>query len=109
MDTKCPYCKTDILEFRQNLAGGTFICPNCGYQYVYNEEQFQIYNSNKALIEQRIEQYHKNYSNLPTCPHCGSTSITTGARGVSGFWGFIGASKTVNRCANCGHTWTPKG
>lgn len=46
---------------------------------------------------------------LPTCPRCGSTSITTGARGVSGFWGFIGASKTVNRCANCGHTWTPKG
>lgn len=45
---------------------------------------------------------------LPTCPRCGSTSITTGARGVSGFWGFIGASKTVNRCANCGHTWTPK-
>ena len=46
---------------------------------------------------------------LPTCPRCGSTSITTGARGVSGFWGFIGASKTVNRCANCGHTWTPRG
>lgn len=46
---------------------------------------------------------------LPTCPRCGSTSITTGARGVSGFWGFVGASKTVNRCANCGHTWTPKG
>lgn len=48
-------------------------------------------------------------SKLPTCPRCGSTSVTTGARGVSGFWGFIGASKTVNRCANCGHTWTPRG
>lgn len=42
-----------------------------------------------------------------TCPRCGSTQITTGPRGVSGFWGFIGASKTVNRCASCGKTWEP--
>lgn len=46
-------------------------------------------------------------SNVPKCPKCGSTSISTGARGVNHFWGFIGASKTVNRCANCGHTWKP--
>lgn len=44
----------------------------------------------------------------PKCPRCGSTSITTGARGVNNFWGFLGASKTVNRCGNCGHTWTPR-
>lgn len=42
------------------------------------------------------------------CPKCGSTSITTGARGVNQFWGFLGASQTVNRCANCGFTWNPK-
>lgn len=42
------------------------------------------------------------------CPRCGGTQITTSARGVNGFWGFIGASKTVNRCANCGKTWEPK-
>lgn len=41
------------------------------------------------------------------CPKCDSTQITTGARGVSHFWGFIGASKTVNRCAKCGYTWKP--
>ena len=46
---------------------------------------------------------------IPICPKCGSTSITTGARGVNGIFGFIGASKTVNRCASCGYTWTPKG
>lgn len=47
--------------------------------------------------------------NMIHCPKCGSTSISTGARGVNHFWGFIGASKTVNRCAKCGHMWTPKG
>lgn len=41
------------------------------------------------------------------CPRCGSTSITTGARGINWTLGLIGASKTVNRCAKCGHTWQP--
>ena len=48
-------------------------------------------------------------TSAPHCPRCGSTSISTGARGVNQFWGFIGASKTVNRCAKCGHMWEPKG
>lgn len=42
------------------------------------------------------------------CPKCGSTQITAGARGVNAVWGFIGASKTVNRCMNCGLSWAPK-
>lgn len=45
---------------------------------------------------------------VPKCPKCGSTSITSSARGINFTWGLIGASKTVNRCANCGHTWKPK-
>lgn len=42
------------------------------------------------------------------CPKCSSTQITTGSRGYSLAWGFIGAGKTVNRCAKCGHSWQPK-
>ncbi len=49
----------------------------------------------------------QSYNNTPRCPRCGSTNITTGARGINFFWGPIGASKTVNRCANCGYTWKP--
>jgi len=45
---------------------------------------------------------------IPRCPKCGSTAITSGARGVNFTWGLIGASKTVNRCANCGNTWDPR-
>lgn len=44
----------------------------------------------------------------PKCPRCGSTSISTGARGFSWITGFLGSSKTVNRCGNCGHKWEPK-
>lgn len=45
--------------------------------------------------------------NIPTCPKCGSTAITAGQRGYSVWTGFLGSGKTVNRCANCGHSWTP--
>lgn len=41
------------------------------------------------------------------CPKCKSTSISTGARGFSVMSGFVGAGKTVNRCAKCGYTWKP--
>lgn len=41
------------------------------------------------------------------CPKCGSTNITTGQRGYSLLTGFLGSSKTMNRCGNCGYKWTP--
>lgn len=54
----------------------------------------------------KTQVQHQN-SNLIHCPKCDSTAITTGARGVNNFWGLLGASKTVNRCGNCGYTWKP--
>lgn len=45
--------------------------------------------------------------NKVKCPKCGSISITAGQRGYSLLTGFIGSSKTVNRCANCGNRWKP--
>jgi len=60
----------------------------------------------KTQLEQ-IRASREREMNVLHCPKCGSTNITTGARGINAFWGPIGASKTVNRCANCGHTWKP--
>ena len=60
----------------------------------------------KILKSMTCDEYQR--TKPATCPKCGSTSITTGARGVNLMWGLIGASKTVNRCASCGHTWKPK-
>lgn len=50
----------------------------------------------------------KQRLNQIRCPKCSSTSISTGSRGYSLAWGFIGANKTVNRCANCGYKWEPR-
>lgn len=53
------------------------------------------------------EKQRMREQGIPFCPQCGSTAITTGARGINATLGLIGASKTVNRCGNCGYTWKP--
>lgn len=101
------------------ILGSTFYCDKCnayataGTKIIQKKEETgelirdgeNLYINNQAARE----LIRRNSFSQPSCPKCGSTAITTGARGVSGFWGLIGASKTVNRCGNCGHTWTPKG
>lgn len=75
-------------------------------EYELKMSQFR---SNASAINTSEQETSKpRIDSSIVCPRCGSSSITTGARGANGFWGFIGASKTVNRCAKCGHTWTPR-
>lgn len=94
-DCECPLCKQNS----HILKGVEDTCSVCGY--VFNHEECKRINPDWTFG-------NKSKSKSPQCPKCGSTSITTGARGINLMWGLIGASKTVNRCANCGHTWKPK-
>ncbi len=64
------------------------------------------FQSRMAQFRNQVE-LQESENNKPKCPKCGSTNITTGARGANWAFGFIGASKTVNRCGDCGHTWKP--
>lgn len=75
-------------------------CSNCGKLHIMLEKHTTIDNRNsspKPTVN----------ANVPKCPNCGSTAITAGQRGYSFLTGFIGSSKTVNRCANCGYKWKP--
>lgn len=79
---------------------------------IYFKASFIDEFASKIVTEHSIpKEYNsgtKKYNpSVISCPRCGSTSITTGARGVNWTLGLIGASKTVNRCAKCGHTWQP--
>lgn len=67
-------------------------------EFQLNMSQFKA----NLLQMQAVEDTNKVH-----CPKCNSNQITTSARGVNHFWGFIGASKTVNRCAKCGYIWKP--
>ena len=85
-----------------------FICPKCNYtEYLKAENDYEI-----VLICKKcchcVTITQKQIRPALICPRCNSTAVTTGARGVNGFWGAIGASKTVNRCGNCGHMWEPR-
>jgi len=99
MDKFCSRCKKDTehsVFTTDNRA--TYICTICGYvEDIFVSETLQQ------------EWSAQQQPNLPKCPKCGSTAISTGARGFNLMSGMLGASKTVNRCANCGHTWKPNG
>lgn len=73
------------------------------YQLKMSQFKTNLKQQEQAQVSKREEE------NTIHCPKCGSTAITTGARGVNNFWGLLGASKTVNRCGNCGYTWKPNG
>lgn len=86
---KCPICKKEF-------TSGTFKCDLCGYKHFITPSD-ELNKQNQQL----------QTSNIPTCPKCGSTAITAGQRGYTLMSGLLGSNKTVNRCANCGHTWKP--
>lgn len=119
--TICPACKKGTLEDsvlthdefnliedvsdsdRQFLEAMIELKKNDPIEYQLKMSQFkaQVKQQEQAQVSKREEE------NTIHCPKCDSTAITTGARGVNNFWGLLGASKTVNRCGNCGYTWKP--
>lgn len=108
---------TDIIYNKQDLINN-FECKNCGGlrgEVEENNSKFGIRCSNchelNIMFTKHTSTLNKQnrYINTiqPRCPRCGSTAITAGQRGFSLWTGFIGSSKTVNRCANCGYKWKP--
>ena len=67
----------------------------------------QLLQSYQFPSSKEIESLRSRFDGIIKCPRCGSTSITTGQRGYKITTGFLGSSKTVNRCANCGYSWEP--
>lgn len=115
---KCPKCGNrggSLLENENVIASK---CNSCEEIMVVWEKDAEtgIIKDGKENIEALNAAYKKTgYPTRPKrddapvrCPKCGSTSISTGSRGYSLAFGFIGANKTVNRCAKCGHRWEPR-
>lgn len=110
--TICPKCNgTNITkeETDNELIG---CCSNCGNKTIILYKKYVAINNRnmKQPTKEEKEKFHKFLEdfNAIKCPKCGSKNITTSKRGFSIITGFIGANKTVNRCAKCGHHWTPK-
>lgn len=122
----CAVCNENTLIDKINDCGGSMIDTGISFEdfniirKISSDDLF--FNAMSELKKSNIIEYNLKMSQFKTqlnqqkqqqetnklrCPKCGSTSITAGARGVNFTWGLIGASKTVNRCANCGHTWKP--
>ena len=114
----CPECGGKMINTPINMEE-RFLIQRTSDNWDFMLAMIDLKKNNIIEFETRISQfraqakadgcYGKPKPDVLICPKCGSTAITTGARGANHFWGLIGASKTVNRCGNCGHTWKPKG
>lgn len=118
-DMICPFCKNKLVETNISEDDIDLLGEVSCYDRTFLEAMLELKDTDPIEYQLKLSQFkaqigqqkveEQRSSNIPKCPKCGSTSITTGARGVNYFWGFIGASKTVNRCATCGYTWKPNG
>lgn len=106
---KCDKCSSTNGMFSDNDTNITFICRKCNTPKIVFEKHY-VEEDNRTKIETGIilDNHQTSKSNAIKCPRCSSTQITTSKRGFSLMTGFIGANKTINRCARCGHTWKPK-
>lgn len=108
---ECPICKHKLVD--TVLTGDEEdILSDITRSASFYDSMIDLKQKDQIEFQLKMTQFKtqvqlKN-SNLIHCPKCDSTAITTGARGVNNFWGLLGASKTVNRCGNCGYTWKPK-
>lgn len=111
------YDLTEVKERIDQLSPG----DEMSKYHIMVDLQKKIGNVNSATVAYLVDTIHKTgkvperYSDTITannvsvrCPKCSSTQITTGSRGYSIVTGFIGAGKTVNRCAKCGYSWKPR-
>ena len=124
----CGYETTDskIIDCPECLCDNTIVSSKDEEELIKLSDDRELTSAMLQLKEKDIIEYKMRLQKLKTiklqqkqvksqekacntlkCPRCGSTAITTGARGANHFWGLIGASKTVNRCGNCGFTWKP--
>lgn len=116
----CPVCGTKLKKETYSKQNNLFkICPKCKKQYLYDIDHCSECGYSTDSYKQKIKNLAYEFnndadkknkhqpSNIPKCPKCGSTAITVGQRGYTLLTGFLGSNKTVNRCANCGHTWKP--
>lgn len=112
----CNKCNSNNLVKINNVKitiGELLILKSISKDVSFIEAMIKLYNEDPIEYQLKMSQFKMQVGqqtqedNKPKCPKCNSTSITTGARGVNFTFGLLGASKTVNRCANCGHTWKP--
>ena len=116
----CPYCGGEMIDIDfPPLDMGVLL--DISKETSFIEAMMDLYKSDPIEYQLKMSTFRMQSKQIqkerekeverelkpPHCPKCGSTNITTGARGINFFWGPIGASKTVNRCANCGYTWKP--
>lgn len=104
---KCDNCSSKEGTLNDNDTNITIICKKCNTPKIVFEKHY-VKTDNRNKVGIIVNKQPAPKSDVIKCPKCNSTQISTGKRGFSLMTGFIGANKTVNRCARCGYSWKPK-
>lgn len=104
-DYSCQSCNSTNGEIIEKEDTISIRCRSCGFDHILVTK---LHKEIEGIRSDSAIAVVDNFEKPVHCPKCGSTQISTTARGYSMMWGFMGAGKTVNRCAKCGNTWKPK-
>lgn len=124
---KCPRCEKeydpsyDFCEVCENRK----LCKNIFEYKQQRKRELNLAEIKKSILENmdktQVSENAKSseFTSLPTykvdarqppqvsCPKCGCTQISANQRGWKITTGFIGSSKVINTCMNCGYEWKP--
>lgn len=113
---ECPDCGSNIIDLNYD-SGDFFILLQISHDKEFLKAMIDLKGEDIIEYELKMTQFRNKVEqqsvikqqeqNKIICPRCGSTNVSTGQRGYSLLTGFIGAGKTVNRCAKCGYKWRP--
>lgn len=124
LSAECPICKTKMLdsnidnlkEFYRITEFGNYSADFLLAMIDLKKNDIIKYTNQMNIINAKAEdESQKRYNEYITqqnqvrCPRCGSTQITTGQTFKRALFGLMYNQVTVNRCANCGCTWEPRG
>lgn len=105
-DYVCKSCNSANGEIVETESTINIKCKDC------NKDHIMVNKRQKEVVGFKTPPVTLFANPMPEepvrCPKCSSTQISTGSRGFSMVTGFWGSGKTVNRCAKCGHKWTPR-
>lgn len=120
----CPNCQAEMIdtgldgikEFDRITEFGNYSVDFLLAMINLKKNDIIKYTNQMNIINAKAEdESQKRYNeyiaqqNQVCCPRCGSTQITTGQTFKRALFGLMYNQVTVNRCANCGCTWEPRG
>lgn len=116
-DNICPFCENKLRTSSITSEELIVLGKTSNYNRQFLDAMVSLKEKDIIEYELKMSQFRNQVNSQKQsqvaedkvyCPKCSSSSIITGQKGFTLLTGFLGSNKTVNRCGNCGYSWSPK-